>query len=86
MASLLEDLDLDAIADKPAGTYSGGNKRKLCVGIALVGSPRLVLLDEPLTLIRTLILTLTLTPTLTLTLRPSLSLTCDSSAEAAARA
>ena len=47
VASLLEDLDLEAIADKPAGTYSGGNKRKLCVGIALVGSPRLVLLDEP---------------------------------------
>ena len=45
--ALLEDLDLEAIADKPAGTYSGGNKRKLCVGIALVGSPRLVLLDEP---------------------------------------
>ena len=47
VASLLAELDLAAIADKPAGTYSGGNKRKLCVGIALVGSPRLVLLDEP---------------------------------------
>ena len=47
VASLLRDLDLESIADKPAGTYSGGNKRKLCVGIALAGSPRLVLLDEP---------------------------------------
>ena len=47
VSSLLEDLDLAKFADKPAGTYSGGNKRKLCVGIALVGSPRLVLLDEP---------------------------------------
>ena len=44
---LLQDLDLAKFADKPAGTYSGGNKRKLCVGIALVGSPSLVLLDEP---------------------------------------
>ena len=42
-----QDLDLDKFADKPCGTYSGGNKRKLCVGIALVGSPQLVLLDEP---------------------------------------
>ena len=44
---LLRDLDLLSFADKPAGTYSGGNKRKLCVGIALVGRPSLVLLDEP---------------------------------------
>ena len=40
-------VDLTKFADKPAGTYSGGNKRKLCVGIALIGSPQLVLLDEP---------------------------------------
>jgi len=44
---LIADLDLAKFADKPAGQYSGGNKRKLCVGIALVGSPQLVLLDEP---------------------------------------
>jgi len=44
---LIQDLDLSKFADKPCGTYSGGNKRKLCVGIALVGSPQLVLLDEP---------------------------------------
>jgi ABC-type multidrug transport system ATPase subunit len=47
VAELLRDLDLLQFADKPAGTYSGGNKRKLCVGIALVGRPSLVLLDEP---------------------------------------
>jgi len=44
---LIQDLDLAKFADKPAGIYSGGNKRKLCVGIALVGNPQLVLLDEP---------------------------------------
>ena len=44
---LIQDLDLGKFADKPAGQYSGGNKRKLCVGIALVGNPKLVLLDEP---------------------------------------
>ena len=47
VASLLAELDLAAIADKPAGTYSGGNKRKLCVAIALIGRPQLVMLDEP---------------------------------------
>ena len=44
---LIKDLDLGKFADKPAGTYSGGNKRKLCVGISLIGNPQLVLLDEP---------------------------------------
>jgi ABC-type multidrug transport system ATPase subunit len=45
--SLIADLDLSRFAHKPSRTYSGGNKRKLCVGIALVGKPSLVLLDEP---------------------------------------
>lgn len=30
-------------------TYSGGNKRKLSVAVALVGSPAVVLMDEPST-------------------------------------
>ncbi len=29
----------EGIADKPCKEYSGGNKRKLCVGIALIGNP-----------------------------------------------
>ena len=33
-------------ADKPAGTYSGGNKRKLSLGIALIGGPEVLLIDE----------------------------------------
>ena len=44
---LLRDLDLVMFASKKAGTLSGGNKRKLCVAVALIGSPQLVLLDEP---------------------------------------
>ena len=44
---LLHDLDLAMFASKQAGTLSGGNKRKLCVGVALIGRPQLVLLDEP---------------------------------------
>lgn len=42
-------LDQDNQHLRPAGTYSGGNKRKLSVGIALIGNPPVVFLDEPST-------------------------------------
>ena len=35
--------------NKTSGSYSGGNKRKLSLAIALVGRPAVVLLDEPST-------------------------------------
>lgn len=37
------------IARKQACELSGGNKRKLSVAIAMIGSPRVVFLDEPST-------------------------------------
>ncbi|KEH31922.1 ABC transporter A family protein [Medicago truncatula] len=37
------------IADKQAGKYSGGMKRRLSVAISLIGDPRIVYLDEPST-------------------------------------
>lgn len=40
----LEKLELSKYADKPAGTYSGGNKRKLSTAIALIGYPSLIFL------------------------------------------
>ena len=43
----IKQLNLTEYQDKLAGTYSGGNKRKLCVAIALLGNPPIVLLDEP---------------------------------------
>ncbi|XP_033006988.1 retinal-specific phospholipid-transporting ATPase ABCA4 [Lacerta agilis] len=45
----IQKLGLLVYADQLAGTYSGGNKRKLSTAIALIGCPPLVLLDEPTT-------------------------------------
>ncbi|XP_022688047.1 ATP-binding cassette sub-family A member 3-like [Varroa jacobsoni] len=39
--------DLSSHADKLTYNYSGGTKRKLCVGLAIVGNPPLLFLDEP---------------------------------------
>jgi len=43
----LRKLGLTPYADRCAGTYSGGNKRKLSTAIALIGNPSIVFLDEP---------------------------------------
>ncbi|KAM9107412.1 retinal-specific phospholipid-transporting ATPase ABCA4 isoform 1-T1 [Megaptera novaeangliae] len=45
----IQSLGLSLYADRLAGTYSAGNKRKLSTAIALIGCPLLVLLDEPTT-------------------------------------
>ena len=47
--SKLTQLDLWGFADMTAGSLSGGNKRKLSVAIATIGSPSVVFLDEPST-------------------------------------
>lgn len=46
---LVNDLGLGEFADRIASSYSGGNKRKLSMGIALIGANRILLLDEPST-------------------------------------
>jgi len=48
-AELLERFDLTEAAAKPASTYSGGMKRRLDIAMTLVGSPRIIFLDEPTT-------------------------------------
>ncbi|XP_072219952.1 retinal-specific phospholipid-transporting ATPase ABCA4-like [Leuresthes tenuis] len=45
----IQKLGLTEYAGCFAGTYSGGNKRKLSTAIAMIGCPALVLLDEPTT-------------------------------------
>ncbi len=48
-AWLLERFDLDDAATRPPATYSGGMKRRLDLAMTLMGSPRLIFLDEPTT-------------------------------------
>eukprot|EP01133_Synstelium_polycarpum_P012374 gene12374-14517_t len=42
-------MDLTGIANSNVGGYSGGNKRKLSLSIAMLGNPAVVFLDEPST-------------------------------------
>src|SRR5438045_4002497 len=48
-AEVLAALDLEAAADRPISTYSGGMKRRLDVGLGIVHRPPLLFLDEPTT-------------------------------------
>uniref|UniRef100_A0AAQ5X6I6 ABC transporter domain-containing protein n=1 Tax=Amphiprion ocellaris TaxID=80972 RepID=A0AAQ5X6I6_AMPOC len=45
----IQKLGLVKYSTKSAGTYSGGNKRKLSTAMALIGSPPVIFLDEPTT-------------------------------------
>jgi len=48
-AVVLRTLDLEAAADRATGTYSGGMKRRLDVGLGIVHRPKVLFLDEPTT-------------------------------------
>lgn len=49
VTELLDRFELTEAAQKPASTYSGGMRRKLDLAMTLVGSPRIIFLDEPTT-------------------------------------
>lgn len=45
--NVIRQLDLEDHRHKPMSSLSGGNMRKLSVGIAIIGNPPIILLDEP---------------------------------------
>lgn len=47
VAELLEVLSLTGVADRRVGGYSGGMKRRLGIGQALLGNPEIIVVDEP---------------------------------------
>jgi ABC-2 type transport system ATP-binding protein len=46
---IIHELDLDAEANKRVGDLSGGQRRRILIGLALLGNPPLLVLDEPTT-------------------------------------
>lgn len=48
--SSLGEVKLTNAAKMRASSYSGGMKRRLSVAIALIGDPRVIILDEPVSM------------------------------------
>jgi ABC-2 type transport system ATP-binding protein len=48
-AELIRILELEDCADRKTGTYSGGQRRRLDIGIGLAHRPQLLFMDEPTT-------------------------------------
>jgi ABC-2 type transport system ATP-binding protein len=46
--NIINKFGIDAYYEKPCGTYSTGMLKKLSLAIAFLGTPELIILDEPL--------------------------------------
>ncbi len=44
---VLEYVNLVGVADKPVRTYSGGMKQRILIAQAIMGNPKIIVLDEP---------------------------------------
>ncbi len=49
VTELIERFDMGELAERPASTYSGGQRRQLDIVAALVAEPLALFLDEPTT-------------------------------------
>ncbi|GIQ80331.1 ABC transporter A, ABCA [Kipferlia bialata] len=48
-AQILDDMALTHVTNALVGTFSGGMRRRLSIGLSLIGEPNVVFLDEPTT-------------------------------------
>ena len=44
---IIQEMELEEVARRPAGKLSGGWQRRLSIAMALVGQPQVIFLDEP---------------------------------------